>query len=224
MNKTQTQKGITLIALIITIIVMLILVAVTLVITLGENGIIAKARTAKEQQANRTELENLAFSSEEAENSINDLVYDGKAWNINTGDKVSDSIKYGEPFLCPADDNEGFDFGGSAFIFYEDGSVFMFSGYANADGSSDMYETGTGTYTKSSKQIMLDYLARGSDCERDRVNSVDGVVFKVDYDDFDGVKYLILYDDYQLLTDGSLIWSYDGASEDVKAFIKTLAN
>ena len=44
MKKT---KGITLIALIITIIVMLILVAVTLTIALGDNGIIAKAREAR---------------------------------------------------------------------------------------------------------------------------------------------------------------------------------
>ena len=42
----KKEKGITLIALIITIIVMLILVAVTLTIALGDNGIIAKAREA----------------------------------------------------------------------------------------------------------------------------------------------------------------------------------
>ena len=56
-SKGSNVGGITLIALIITIIVMLILVAVTLVITLGENGIIAKAREAKNTQALRQEAE-----------------------------------------------------------------------------------------------------------------------------------------------------------------------
>lgn len=40
------QKGITLVALIITIIVMLILVGVSLSIALGENGLIARSKTA----------------------------------------------------------------------------------------------------------------------------------------------------------------------------------
>ena len=43
----KNQKGITLIALIITVIVMLILVVVTLTISLGDDGIIAKAREAR---------------------------------------------------------------------------------------------------------------------------------------------------------------------------------
>ena len=45
-NIYKDQKGITLVALIITIIVMLILVSVTLTIVLGENGIINKAKEA----------------------------------------------------------------------------------------------------------------------------------------------------------------------------------
>ena len=50
MSKEKLKnRGITLIALIITIIVMLILTAVTLNIALGENGIVNKAKLAKEQ-------------------------------------------------------------------------------------------------------------------------------------------------------------------------------
>ncbi len=47
MLKTKEQKAITLITLIITIIVMLILAGVTINLTLGENGIFAKAKEAK---------------------------------------------------------------------------------------------------------------------------------------------------------------------------------
>ena len=53
----KKNKGITLIALIITIIVMLILVVVTLEITLGKNGIIPKAREAKAAQISNQEIE-----------------------------------------------------------------------------------------------------------------------------------------------------------------------
>ena len=49
MNKVQMKKGVTLLALVITIIVMLLLAAVTIQMTLGENGIVNKANTAKEE-------------------------------------------------------------------------------------------------------------------------------------------------------------------------------
>ena len=49
MNKVQMRKGVTLLALVITIIVMLLLAAVTIQMTLGENGLVNKANTAKEE-------------------------------------------------------------------------------------------------------------------------------------------------------------------------------
>ena len=88
MQKIKTQKGITLVALIITIIVMLILVAVTLVITLGENGIIQKAKEASLKSNDRQNAEKDEFSSENAEKRINDLVNEGKSWDIFTGKKI----------------------------------------------------------------------------------------------------------------------------------------
>lgn len=55
------QKGITLVALVITIIVLLILAGVTITLTLGENGIFKTAEKAGENytQAQREELERL---------------------------------------------------------------------------------------------------------------------------------------------------------------------
>lgn len=49
--KTKNKNAITLIALVITIIIMLLLAAVAIQLTLGENGLIAKAAQAKTQQA-----------------------------------------------------------------------------------------------------------------------------------------------------------------------------
>ena len=55
------QKGITLVALVITIIVLLILAGVTITLTLGEKGIFKTAEKAGENytQAQREELERL---------------------------------------------------------------------------------------------------------------------------------------------------------------------
>ncbi len=52
--KKQTNKGITLIALVITIIVLLILAAVSISTLTGENGILAKANEAKESTKTAT--------------------------------------------------------------------------------------------------------------------------------------------------------------------------
>ena len=56
------KKGITLIALVITIIVLLILVGVTINLTIGENGIFKQATRAKEEyeQAVKNEQQQLA--------------------------------------------------------------------------------------------------------------------------------------------------------------------
>ena len=60
--KTKSNKGITLIALVITIIVLLILAGVTIVALSGDNGILKRAAEAKEQtnQKNDEETEKLA--------------------------------------------------------------------------------------------------------------------------------------------------------------------
>ena len=75
------QKGITLVALIITIIVMLILVAVTLSIALGDNGIIGNAKEATTgmngaaaNEANIADQVQFTTSSGDAITGINNIV------------------------------------------------------------------------------------------------------------------------------------------------------
>ena len=53
----KNEKGITLIALIITIILLLILASVTIKLVLGDNGIIKFAKEAKENYINAQEYE-----------------------------------------------------------------------------------------------------------------------------------------------------------------------
>ena len=55
MNK---RKGITLLALVITIVIMLLLAGVAIQMTMGENGLIAKSNQAKKEQAKAELLEN----------------------------------------------------------------------------------------------------------------------------------------------------------------------
>ncbi len=64
-RKKESNKGITLIALVITIIVLLILAAVSIATLTGENGILTKANTAKNQtiEAEEKEQINLAYTT-----------------------------------------------------------------------------------------------------------------------------------------------------------------
>ena len=99
--KRSKQKGITLIALVITIIVLLILAGVTIATLTGENGILSQANTAKERTVVGTEKEqlNMAISesmvkryvpTEDDENyallqsELDEIVGDGKTYvNMN---------------------------------------------------------------------------------------------------------------------------------------------
>lgn len=62
-NKIKTKKGITLVALIITIIVLLILAGVVINMTLGNDGIINKAQGAVNMYKNATEKEEYALAN-----------------------------------------------------------------------------------------------------------------------------------------------------------------
>lgn len=53
MKNTRTNKGITLIALVITIIVLLILAAVSIATLTGENGVLTKADIARKKNRHR---------------------------------------------------------------------------------------------------------------------------------------------------------------------------
>lgn len=61
MNKLNKEKGITLIALVVTIIVLIILAAVSINLVLGENGIISKAIEAKTKSEDEKIKEEISF-------------------------------------------------------------------------------------------------------------------------------------------------------------------
>ena len=91
----RNQKGITLIALVITIIVLLILAGVSIAMLTGENGILNKATSARSEtnEAEAIERINLALNAVKAE--IYDQQVDSQSWEpiVDDGDEIQQAIK-----------------------------------------------------------------------------------------------------------------------------------
>ena len=83
MNKIKNQKGITLVALVVTIIVLVILAGISINLLLGDNGIITIAKKAKEN----TELTKI-----EEETELNELYTQLKNNGGTSGGTIYDSI------------------------------------------------------------------------------------------------------------------------------------
>ena len=68
----KTEKGITLVALVVTIVVLLILAGVSINLVLGNNGIIAKAKDAetKSAEASQNDLKGMNALTEEMNNAL----------------------------------------------------------------------------------------------------------------------------------------------------------
>ncbi len=81
-KKRQENKGITLIALVVTIVVLIILATVSINAVLGQNGIIKKAKQAKEMYSN-----SIAKDNEEMDRLLNELAED----DTNGGGNVEET-------------------------------------------------------------------------------------------------------------------------------------
>lgn len=62
----KQQKGITLVALVITIVVLIILAGVAISLTLSDNGIFNRAKTARDDYQHAANEENAGFANVEA--------------------------------------------------------------------------------------------------------------------------------------------------------------
>ena len=97
-NKECHTKGITLIALVVTIVVMLVLAGVSINLLTGDNGAITKAKQAKMKSEFATyneelELFNTARHMENPEYSIGTLTAGKSTLNYNTNNGSGGSIK-----------------------------------------------------------------------------------------------------------------------------------
>lgn len=101
-RKAKNDKGITLIALVITIIVLLILAGITLSIVLGPNGIIQRAKQAK------TETEQAALNEQSILNGVDSFINEqlsgnGSSTGGEEGKKLPEATENTKPYL--PDDN-----------------------------------------------------------------------------------------------------------------------
>jgi len=91
--KSAQQKGITLIALVITIIVLLILAGVTISMVLGDEGIIAQAQQAKEKQEEKAKDEQEEL--DKYAGNVDKYTEGTAAWYAEKGElKVGDYVEY----------------------------------------------------------------------------------------------------------------------------------
>ena len=113
-QKLKESKGITLIALVITIIVLLILAGVTIATLTGDNGILTKAGDAKTQTEQAKEDENLKIAiagsyGTDGKLNLKDLKDNLKNQGILTNSNEFPSETTGFPFLS-ANPGKGFPF------------------------------------------------------------------------------------------------------------------
>ena len=95
----QRQRGITLIALVVTIIVLIILAGVSIAMLVGDNGIITQAQKAKQEteQAQRDELQGLSSLETQIEEALGNVYNEGKGVNVPRLASGMTPIKFTEP-------------------------------------------------------------------------------------------------------------------------------
>ena len=91
-EKLKEEKGITLLALILTVVIMIILAAVTINVALGEGGLVDQAKWAAEQTANSTKSEQEQL--DDVADQINDIIAGiGTGETNSTGGEETNSVE-----------------------------------------------------------------------------------------------------------------------------------
>ena len=91
-KKLKEEKGITLLALILTVVIMIILAAVTINVALGEGGLVDQAKWAAEQTTNSTKSEQEQL--DDVADQINDIIAGiGTGETNSTGGEETNSVE-----------------------------------------------------------------------------------------------------------------------------------
>lgn len=104
MERKNSQEGITLVALVITIIVLIILAGVTIGTLVGDNGIIIKAQEGKQNMANAAEEEKASLQN--IENVINEIENGGIKEPEEPTDSTIESILKEGDYVWYTDAND----------------------------------------------------------------------------------------------------------------------
>lgn len=142
----KEAKGITLVALVITVIILLILAEVALSLVIGENGLIAKSKTAVEEYKDKStdekwQLEDLEAGIEEI--SLDELEDEEKHPELKTMKLVLNITEDNKTIQLPVDKEEDYEY--NCEVYWGDGNQDTINN-SNLDNAVHTY-TDIGTYT-----------------------------------------------------------------------------
>lgn len=191
-RRTESNSGITLMALIITIIVMLILAGVSISMVLGENGVIKRAEMAANRAKTDANVEKIkisqmtasAFGNGTLDEVIQQLVEDGVIENTGSANKIDDN---------------------TAIIKTKDGQTFEITTgtveYVNTEGmeTPPSYADGNISYAKSPNDEYTN-----QDVEVSLSKNVEGN-FTIQYS-LDGVNYVDYTKPIEFKKNGTLFY------------------
>ena len=149
-NDMKKNKGITLVALVVTIVVLLILAGVSINLVLGNNGIIAKAKDAetKSAEASQNDLKGMNGLVSEMEGALAENGSNGSgSGNGNTGSENNFVTKNTE-------------------VTYPDGKVWIPEGFKIAKGSASTVQGGVVIEDKDGNQFVWVPVATLADYKR----------------------------------------------------------
>ena len=157
----KNRKGITLVALVVTIVVLLILAGVSINLVLGNNGIIAKAKDAetKSAEASQNDLKGMNGLVSEMEGALAENGSNGSgSGNGNTGSENNFVTKNTE-------------------VTYPDGKVWIPEGFKIAKGSASTVQGGVVIEDKDGNQFVWVPVDTISDYKRTWYTGSDGITF-----------------------------------------------
>ena len=129
-NKTRKMKGITLVALVVTVVVLLILAGVSLNLVLGDNGIITKAKEAAARTEESSATENFSMYL------IGLRLANGEGNNFRLADYLSSNIGNDgiEDFLNNGDGYAQVAYKGYKYLVNLDDYTFEYLGKTDGNG------------------------------------------------------------------------------------------
>ena len=159
MKKYIKEKGITLVALVITVIILLILTGVTLNITLGDNGLFKQVKSAVEKYKEAEEKENSSISNlEEMLSKINSKTDEEGKIEVNKpklGESGMIPIKYDEEkekwVITNENDKEWYDYSEGTMKW---ANVMLSDGKYKTSEKND--KTKAGHYTDNGSTVVED--------------------------------------------------------------------
>ncbi|MBR3132512.1 MAG: hypothetical protein IKG42_00265 [Clostridia bacterium] len=129
----RSDKGITLIALVITIIVLLILASITIVMIVGENGILSRTNEAKQSMSDAEDLEKIKIATTGSydENGVNTVLLSKNLSQINglTNNEnavILENTEISLPLVVKLNENK--------YLIHQDGEVTKFYEQYSQDG------------------------------------------------------------------------------------------